>query len=86
MTLRPLCCRCTLRLQGDLCRSLNKGSHQALQAVVTLSARHVFQKIPQFIVQGFEVCTPRKPILGADEGQKVPPQSLLNCLGLLGTK
>jgi len=51
---------------------------------VTLSARHVLQNSPQFIVRGFGVCTPRKPILGADEGQKVPPQSLLICLGLLG--
>jgi len=39
---------------------------------------------PQFIVQGFEVCTPRKPILGADEGQNVHPRPLLSCLGLLG--
>jgi len=51
---------------------------------VPLLAHHVLQNIPQFIVQGFEVCTPRKPILGADEGQEVPPQPLLSCLGLLG--
>ena len=65
-TLRPLCCRHTLRLQGDLCRCLHKGSPQALQAVVRLSAFHFLQNSPQFIVQGFEVCTPRKPTLGAD--------------------
>jgi hypothetical protein len=73
-TLQPLCCRC-----------LHKGSPQALRAVVSLSARHVLQNSPKFIVQGFEVCTPRKSILGADEGKKVPPQPLLRCLGLLGT-
>ena len=82
--LRPLCCRRTLHLQGDLCRCLHKGSPQALQDVVMLSVHLVLQKSPQFIVQGFEVCTPRKPILGADEGQKFPPQPLLSCLGLLG--
>jgi len=52
-TLRPLCCRRTLHLQGDLCRCLHKGSPQALQAVVTLSAHHVLQNSPQFIVQSF---------------------------------
>ena len=83
-TLQPLCCRRMLRLQGDLCRCLPKGSPQALQAVVMLSARHVLQNSPQFIVPGFEICTPRKPILGTDEGQKIPPQHLLSCLGLLG--
>ena len=68
-----LCCRRTLRLQGDLCRCLHKGSPQAVQAFVMLSACHVLQNSPQFIVQGFEVCTPRKPkpILSTDEGQKV---------------
>ena len=48
-----------------------------------LLARHVLQNRPQIIVQGFEVCTPRKPILGAD-GQTVPPQPLLSSPGLLG--
>ena len=83
-TLRPLCCRRTLHLQGDLCRCLQKGSPQALQAVVTVLARHVLQKSPQFIVQGFEVCISRKPNLGTDEGQKIPLQPLVICLGLLG--
>jgi len=46
--LRPLCCCCTLHLQGDLCCSLHKGSPQALQAFVTLSACHVLQNSPQF--------------------------------------
>ena len=81
--LRPLCCRHTHHLQEDLRRCLHKGSHQALQAVATLSARHVLQNSLQCIVQGFAVCTYRKPILGADEGQKVPPQPLLSCLDLL---
>ena len=84
VTLRPLCCRRTLRLQGDLCRRFHKGSPQALQAVLALSARHVLENNPQFIVQGFEACTPRKQILGADEGQQVPPQPLLRCPGTLG--
>jgi len=83
-TLRQLCCRHMPRLQGDLCRYLQKGSPQALQAIVTLLACHVLQNSPQFIVQGFKVCTPRKPILGIDEVQEVPPQPLLSCLGLLG--
>jgi hypothetical protein len=78
---RPLCCRRTLRLQEDLCRCFHKGSPEAVQAVVTLSTRHVLQNSPQFTVQGFEICTPRKPILGADSDQKVPPQPLLSCLG-----
>jgi len=82
--LRPLCCCCTLRLQGDLCCCLHKGSPLAPQAVVTLLARHVFQNIPQFNVQGFEFCSPRGPILGTDEGQKGPLQPFLRCLGLLG--
>jgi len=41
-------------------------------------------KQPTVYCPGFEVCPPRKPILGTDEGQKVPPQTLLSCLGLLG--
>ena len=80
----PLCCRCTLLRQGDLCCCLQRGSPQALKAVVTISVCHAFQNSPQFIVQGFEVCTPRGPILGTVEGQKVPLQPLLSCLGLLG--
>ena len=83
-TLWPLCCYRMLLLQGDLCRCLHERSPQALQAVVTLSPCHVLQNSPQIIVQGFEVCTRRNPILGADEGQKVTPQPLLSCLGLLG--
>ena len=57
-TLRPPCCRRTLRLQGNLCRCIHKGYPQALQAVVMVLTRHVLQNSPQFIVQGFEVCTP----------------------------
>jgi len=83
-TLRPLCCRCTLRLHRDLCCYLHKGSPQVLQAVMTLLGCHVLQKSPQCIVQESEVCTPRKPILGTDEGQNIPPQPPLSCLGLLG--
>ena len=81
--LRPLCCRHTLLLQEDLCRCLHKGSPQALQAVVTLLSHHVLQKSPHFIVQGFEVCTPRKPVLCAHGVQKVPSQPPLRCLGFL---
>jgi len=72
-TLWPLCCHHELRLRGDLWRCLHKGSTQALQAPVPLSTPHILQNSPQFIVHEFDVCTPRKPILGADEGQKVPP-------------
>ena len=55
-------------LQGDIWRCLHEGSRQALQAVVTLYAHYTLQNSPQFIVQCCEVCTPLKPILGADDG------------------
>ena len=77
--LQPLSYRRMLSLQGDLCHCL----HKWYQAVVTLSTHPVLQNSPQFIVEGFEVFTPRKPILGIDEGPKVPPQPLLSCLGVL---
>jgi len=51
---------------------------------VALSASHVLQNSPQFIVQGVEVWTTRGPILGADKGQIVPPQSLLSRFGFVG--
>jgi len=70
--LKTLCYRGTHRLQGDLCRYFHEGSLQTVQVVVTLSASHVLQKSPRFIVQGVEVWTPRGPILGADKGQNVP--------------
>jgi len=57
------------------------GSSQAFQAVVTILAPHVLQNSSQFIVQGFEVFTPQKPILGAVEDAKVPPQPLLSPAG-----
>jgi hypothetical protein len=75
-TLRPLCYRGTHRLQGDLCRCFHEGSLQTVQVVVTLSASHVLQNSPQFIVPAFEVWTPPGSILGADKGQTVPPQPL----------
>ena len=55
--LQPLCSCHMHCLQRDLCHCLHKGSLQALQAVVVLSAHHVLQKSPQFIIQGVEVCT-----------------------------
>jgi len=57
--LQPLCCRRMLHLQGDLCCCLHKGSPGVLQAVVALLSHHVLQNNPQFIVQGFDVCTPK---------------------------
>ena len=72
-TLRPLCYRC-----------FHEGSLQTVQVVVTLSASHVLQNSPQFIVQGFEVWIPRGPNLGADKGRNVPPQPLPSCFGLVG--
>ena len=81
---QPLCYHHTHHLQEDLCCCLHKGSHQVLQAVVMLLACHVLQNRSQFMVQGFEVCTSPGPILGNDEDQKVPPQPLLSCLGLVG--
>ena len=71
-TLRPLCYGGMHRLQGDLCRCFHEGSLQALQVVVALSAGHVLQNSPLFMVQGVEVWTPRGPILGADKGRNVP--------------
>jgi len=59
-TLRPLCCHLTLRLLGASLPLLDKESPRAVQAVVMLSALHVPQNSPQFIVQGFEVWTPQK--------------------------
>ena len=70
-TLRQLCYRGTHRIQGDVCRCVHEGSLQAVQ-VVALSASHVLQTGPQFIVQGDEVWTLRGPILGADKGRNVP--------------
>jgi len=83
-TLRPPCYRGTHHLQGDLCRCFLERCLQAVHIVVTLLASHVLQNIPQFIVQGIEVWTPRGPILGTDKGRNVSPQSLLSWLGLVG--
>ena len=79
-TLQPLCYCGTRHLQGDLCRFFHEGSLQAVQVVVVLLASHVLQNSPQFIVQEFEVWTPRGPILGAYKGWNVPPQPLLSHL------
>jgi hypothetical protein len=51
-TLRPICYRGTRRLQGHLCRCFHEGSLQTVHVVVILSASHVLQNSPQFIVQG----------------------------------
>ena len=66
---------------GDLCRCFHEGSLQTVQVVVTLLASHVPQNSPTIYSPGSEVWTPRGPILGADKGQKVPPQPLLSRLG-----
>ena len=83
-TLQPLCYCGMHLLQGYLCHYFHEGSRQAVQVVVTLSACHVLQNSPQFIVQGVEVWTPRGPILAADKGWNVPLQPLISHLGLLG--
>jgi len=83
-TLRPLCYCGMHRLQGDLRRYFLEGSLQAVQVVVMLSASHVLQNSPQFIVQGVEVWTSRGPILCTDKGRNVLPQPLLSRLGLVG--
>jgi len=80
-TRRSVCFHHMHCLQGDLCHCLQEGSPQA---VVMLSASRVLQNGPQFTVQGFEVWTPQGPILSTDEGQEVPSQPLLSCLGLVG--
>ena len=76
----PLCCCCTHRLQWELCCCLHERS---LQAAMTLTACHVLQNSPQFIVQRVEVWTTRGPILSAKEGHNIPPQPLLSHLGLV---
>ena len=53
-TLPPLCYRDTHRLQEDLCRCSHEGSLQAVQVVVALSASHVLQNSPQFVVQALK--------------------------------
>jgi hypothetical protein len=53
--LQPLWYCCMHCLKADICRSLHEGFFQALQVVVTLSAHHVLQNSPQFIVQEVEV-------------------------------
>jgi len=63
-------------LQGDSCHCFDKGSLQAVQVVVMLSASHVLQNSPQFIVQGVAVWTPRGPVLSADKGRNIPLQPL----------
>jgi hypothetical protein len=83
-TLQPLCYHGMHRLQGDLCRCFHEGSLQTVQVVVTLSASHVLQNSPQFIVQGVEVWTSQGPILGTDKCWNVPLQPLLSRLGLVG--
>jgi len=78
--LQPLCC-CGTPSPGGLCCCSHEGSLQAIQVVVALSASHVLQNCPQFIVQGVEVWTPQEPILGVDKCWNVPPQPLLSRLG-----
>ena len=79
-TFWPLCYPGTHRLQGDLCRCFHKGSLQAVQVGVMLSASHVLQ----FIVQGVETWTPWGPILVANKIRNIPQQPLLSHLGLVG--
>jgi len=81
-TLRPLFYRGTHCVQGDLCCYFHEGSLQDAQVVVTLSASHVLQNSPQFMVQRVEVWNPRGPTLGADKGRNVPLQPLLVVLAL----
>jgi len=62
-TLRPLCGHCMLRLQGDLCYCLRKGSPEALQAVVTLSAHHFLQKTQSFLSSVLKSALPENQFL-----------------------
>ena len=84
--LRPLCYRGRHRLQRDLCRCFHKGSFQTVQVVVTVSARHVLQNSPQFIVQGVKVWTSWGPILGTEKRWNVLPQPFLSRFGLVGRR
>ena len=81
-TLWPLCYHGMHRLQRDLCRCIRQVSLQAVQVVVTLSASHVLQNSPQFMVQGLEVWSPRGAILGADKGRSFPHSHSLSHLAL----
>jgi hypothetical protein len=56
-------------LQGNLGCCFHEGPLPAVQVVVALTASHVLQNSPQFIVQGVEVWTPWGPILSSDKGQ-----------------
>jgi len=56
--LRPLCYHGTHCLQENIRRCFHEGSLQSVQVVVMLSASHVLQNSPQFIVQGAEIWTP----------------------------
>jgi len=48
----PLCYRGMHHPQEDLCCCFHEGSLQTVHVVVILSASHVLQNSPQFIVQG----------------------------------
>jgi len=62
-TLQPLCSCCTLHVQGDLCHFLCKDLLR-LSRPLWCFWHAMFSKT----ARGFEVCTPWKPILSADEG------------------
>ena len=83
-TLQPLCYRGTHHFHGDPCSFYHEGSLQTVQGVVMLLARLVLQNSPQFVLQGVEVWTPRRPILGSDKYRNVPPQPVLIYLGIVG--
>jgi hypothetical protein len=70
--LQPLCYHGTHSLQRNLCHCFHEEYLQAVQVVMALSASHVLQNSPQFIVQRVEVQTPRRPILSTDKCCNVP--------------
>ena len=80
----PHCYRGKHHLQENLCRCFHEGFLQTVQVVVMLSASHILQNSPQFIVQGVEVWTHWGPILSDDKCRNVPPQPLLSHLSLVG--
>jgi len=62
-TLRPLCGRCMLHLQGDLCYCLHKVSPQALQPVVMLSAHYLLQKTQSLLSSVLKSALPENQFL-----------------------
>ena len=67
----PICYRGKHRLQGDIFRCFHEGSLQAVQVLVALSASHVLQNNPRFIVQGLRSGLTEVQISALKKGENV---------------